>query len=78
MVGFRVGGFLGGAFDKILANKILLSPKRENMKCPKALPSFGLLEFGVHFLLESEAWAKRTSDQDFLIHPERVSWRLGF
>ena len=35
---------LGGAFkafEKILVNKILLSPKRENIKCSKALPSKG-------------------------------------
>ena len=38
---------LGGAFkafEKILVNKILLSPIRENIKCPKALLR-GLLEF---------------------------------
>ena len=36
---------LGGAFTaffKILVNKILFNPIRENIKCPKALPSEGL------------------------------------
>ena len=27
------------AFEKNIVNKILLSPTRENIRCPKALPS---------------------------------------
>ena len=49
-MGVHNGSLLGGAFkacEKIFVNKILLIPMRENVKCPKALPSLGFRVYTV-------------------------------
>ena len=45
MADWRLGGSLR-LWKKILVNKILLSPIRENKKCPKALPRRESLQVG--------------------------------
>ena len=78
------------AFKKILVNKILLSPMRENIKCPKALPRFrlrcfGASGFGSAKLRQLTLWSgtkepgQGTSLSDFSIEAETCDIRnCGF
>ena len=41
--GFQISGWPFKASEKILVNRVLLSPIRENIEYPKGLPSYGNL-----------------------------------
>ena len=43
------------AFEKLLVNKILLSPIRENIRCPPK-PYLGYMSGNIAFYLPIEAW----------------------